>query len=126
MKQKGLKSTTARQTGRPSQKSLWSRLMVQMHVILMMLSLLKSALTLKGVAFTLSSQLQMYPTMYAQILRLIMRPTVVENSTYFPDRVVPMLPEALSNDLCSLRPREDRACMAFHLWIDDKGELQKT
>ncbi|MCI5061192.1 MAG: ribonuclease R [Alphaproteobacteria bacterium] len=47
------------------------------------------------------------------------------NSTYFPDRVVPMLPEALSNDLCSLRPHEDRACMAFHLWIDEQGNLTK-
>ncbi len=47
------------------------------------------------------------------------------NSTYFPDRVVPMLPEALSNDLCSLRPKEDRACMAFHLWIDEHGELKR-
>lgn len=47
------------------------------------------------------------------------------NSTYFPDRVVPMLPEALSNDLCSLRPHEDRACMAFHLWIDKDGQLKK-
>ena len=47
------------------------------------------------------------------------------NSTYFPDRVVPMLPEALSNDLCSLRPQEDRACMAFHLWIDKHGQLIK-
>ncbi len=47
------------------------------------------------------------------------------NSTYFPDRVVPMLPEALSNNLCSLRPNEDRACMAVHLWINDKGELIK-
>jgi ribonuclease R len=36
-----------------------------------------------------------------------------------------MLPEALSNDLCSLRPNEDRACMAFHLWIDHHGELVK-
>lgn len=45
------------------------------------------------------------------------------NSTYFPDRVVPMLPEALSNDLCSLRPKENRACMAFHLWIDTSGGL---
>ncbi|PCI00771.1 MAG: ribonuclease R [Alphaproteobacteria bacterium] len=47
------------------------------------------------------------------------------NSTYFPDRVVPMLPERLSNDLCSLRPKETRACMGFHLWIDERGELQK-
>jgi ribonuclease R len=46
------------------------------------------------------------------------------NSTYFPDRVVPMLPEALSNDLCSLRPKENRACMAFHLWIDGEGALK--
>lgn len=45
------------------------------------------------------------------------------NSTYFPDRVVPMLPEALSNDLCSLVPDEDRACLAAHLWIDPKGKL---
>ncbi|MCC6597587.1 MAG: ribonuclease R [Alphaproteobacteria bacterium] len=47
------------------------------------------------------------------------------NSTYFPDRVVPMLPEALSNDLCSLRPHEPRACMVAHLWIDMQGQLQK-
>lgn len=45
------------------------------------------------------------------------------NSTYFPDRVVPMLPEVLSNDLCSLRPKEDRACMGFHLWVDAQGQL---
>lgn len=45
------------------------------------------------------------------------------NSTYFPDRVIPMLPEALSNDLCSLRPKENRACMAMHMWIDANGKL---
>jgi ribonuclease R len=45
------------------------------------------------------------------------------NSTYFPDRVVPMLPEKLSNDLCSLRPHEPRACMGFHLYINAKGQL---
>jgi len=47
------------------------------------------------------------------------------NSTYFPDRVLPMLPEKLSNDLCSLRPKENRACLAVHMWIDDMGRLQK-
>lgn len=47
------------------------------------------------------------------------------NSVYFPDRVVPMLPEALSNDLCSLRPDEDRACIAAHLWIDGAGDLRR-
>ena len=47
------------------------------------------------------------------------------NSVYFPDRVVPMLPEALSNGLCSLRPDEDRACMAVDLWIGKDGKLRK-
>jgi len=45
------------------------------------------------------------------------------NSVYFPDRVVPMLPEALSNDICSLKPQEDRACLAVHLWINQHGRL---
>jgi ribonuclease R len=43
------------------------------------------------------------------------------NSVYFPDRVVPMLPEQLSNDLCSLRPHEERACVAVHIWVDRDG-----
>jgi len=45
------------------------------------------------------------------------------NSVYFPDRVVPMLPEALSNELCSLKPGVDRACMAVELRIDADGRL---
>jgi ribonuclease R len=44
------------------------------------------------------------------------------NSVYLPDVVVPMLPEALSNGLCSLKPGEDRACLAAHLWIDASGK----
>ncbi len=47
------------------------------------------------------------------------------NSVYFPDRVVPMLPEALSNDLCSLRPHEDRAALAAHIWMDGEGRIQR-
>lgn len=47
------------------------------------------------------------------------------NSVYMPDRVVPMLPEKLSNDLCSLRPNEDRAVLAAHLWIDKGGNLTR-
>jgi ribonuclease R len=43
------------------------------------------------------------------------------NSCYFPDRVVPMLPEALSAGLCSLQPGQDRACMAVHMWFDKDG-----
>jgi ribonuclease R len=47
------------------------------------------------------------------------------NSVYFPDRVVPMLPEALSNGWCSLKPHEERGCMAVHIWIDAKGEKRR-
>jgi len=47
------------------------------------------------------------------------------NSAYFPDRVVPMLPEALSNELCSLKPEVERACLAVHLWIDADGNLTR-
>jgi ribonuclease R len=43
------------------------------------------------------------------------------NSVYFPDRVVPMLPEELSNGLCSLKPSEDRGCLAVRMVIDAEG-----
>jgi ribonuclease R len=43
------------------------------------------------------------------------------NSVYFPDRVVPMLPERISNDLCSLRPNEDRAALAVRMAIGADG-----
>jgi ribonuclease R len=43
------------------------------------------------------------------------------NSVYFPDRVVPMLPEALSTDLCSLREGEDRAALAVRMHFDAQG-----
>jgi ribonuclease R len=43
------------------------------------------------------------------------------NSVYFPDRVVPMLPEALSNGWCSLRPQEDRACLFAEMRIGSDG-----
>jgi ribonuclease R len=46
------------------------------------------------------------------------------NSVYFPDMVVPMLPERLSNDLCSLRPLEDRPVMACHMTIAPNGKLK--
>ena len=43
------------------------------------------------------------------------------NSVYFPDRVVPMLPERISNDLCSLRANEDRAALAVRMIIGRDG-----
>jgi ribonuclease R len=46
------------------------------------------------------------------------------NSVYFPDRVVPMLPEILSADICSLKEQEDRAALACHLRIGKDGTLK--
>ena len=43
------------------------------------------------------------------------------NSVYFPDRVVPMLPEELSADLCSLVEDKPRACLAVEMWFDAEG-----
>jgi ribonuclease R len=43
------------------------------------------------------------------------------NSVYFPDRVVPMLPERISNDLCSLRPHEDRPALAVRIVVGADG-----
>ena len=43
------------------------------------------------------------------------------NSVYFPDRVVPMLPEALSNGWCSLKPREERGCLFVEMRFDLSG-----
>ena len=45
------------------------------------------------------------------------------NSVYFPDRVVPMLPEVLSADVCSLKEGEDRAALACHLQVSKAGAL---
>ncbi len=45
------------------------------------------------------------------------------NSVYFPDRVVPMLPELLSADVCSLKQDVDRAAMACHIRIDKDGKV---
>jgi len=46
------------------------------------------------------------------------------NSVYFPDRVVPMLPEELSADICSLKAGEDRAALACHLKVGPDGSLK--
>ena len=45
-------------------------------------------------------------------------------SVYFPRRVIPMLPEALSNELCSLKPDVDRLCMACDMRIDARGTIK--
>jgi ribonuclease R len=47
------------------------------------------------------------------------------NSVYFPDRVVPMLPERISNDLCSLKEDEPRGCLAVRMVFDKDGRKLK-
>ena len=46
------------------------------------------------------------------------------NSVYFPNLVVPMLPEELSNNLCSLKPNVDRACLTVEIILDNNGIKQ--
>ncbi|WP_414655829.1 ribonuclease R [Frateuria sp.] len=47
-------------------------------------------------------------------------------STYFPGFVVPMLPETLSNGICSLNPKVERLCMVCDMVVDDDGEVVKS
>jgi len=47
-------------------------------------------------------------------------------SVYFPNRVIPMLPEALSNGLCSLVPDEDRLCLCCELRVSDAGRITRS
>src|SRR5579859_2965031 len=48
------------------------------------------------------------------------------NSVYFPDRVIPMLPEVLSNGLCSINPQVDRLCLACEMHVDRDGEVSRA
>ena len=47
------------------------------------------------------------------------------NSTYFPDRVVPMLPFELSNGVCSLNPNEPRGVLVCEVWLDNEGRKKR-
>ena len=48
------------------------------------------------------------------------------NSVYFPCKVVPMLPEALSNGICSLNPKVDRLCMVADMAISSEGKITRS
>ena len=48
------------------------------------------------------------------------------NSVYFPDRAIPMLPEALSNGLCSLNPEVDRLCMVCEMTLNPEGRIIRS
>ena len=48
------------------------------------------------------------------------------NSVYFPDRAIPMLPEALSNGLCSLKPDVDRLCLICEMTLNGEGRLIRS
>ncbi|MEN8106389.1 MAG: ribonuclease R [Pseudomonadota bacterium] len=48
------------------------------------------------------------------------------NSVYFPERVIPMLPEVLSNGLCSLNPEVDRLCMVCEMQFDAAGKMTRS
>ncbi|MGD8207583.1 MAG: ribonuclease R, partial [Thiohalocapsa sp.] len=48
------------------------------------------------------------------------------NSVYFPDQVIPMLPEVLSNGLCSINPSVDRLCMACELYVNRDGKVTRS
>jgi ribonuclease R len=48
------------------------------------------------------------------------------NSVYFPENVVPMLPEVLSNGICSLKPEVDRLCMIMEMAITPDGHIQRS
>jgi ribonuclease R len=47
-------------------------------------------------------------------------------SVYFPERVIPMLPEILSNGLCSLNPEVDRLCMVCELYLNEQGQVTRS
>ncbi|TQV67275.1 ribonuclease R [Exilibacterium tricleocarpae] len=61
---------------------------------------------------------------YVQVNSALDREAQVRgNSVYFPDHVIPMLPEALSNGLCSLNPDVDRLCMVCEMTISKSGRI---
>ena len=64
---------------------------------------------------------------YVQVGSALDKEAIVRGtSVYFPDRVVPMLPEVLSNGLCSLNPKVDRLCMVCEMQVSKSGKVTKS
>ena len=69
----------------------------------------------------------------ADVARFVKQGSVIDleaaergTSVYFTQKVVPMLPEVISNDLCSLRPNEDRFCLVCKTIVDKNGKLKNS
>jgi len=69
----------------------------------------------------------------ADVARFVKQGSVIDleaaergTSVYFTQRVVPMLPEIISNDLCSLKPNEDRFCLVCKTVVDKNGTLKDS
>ena len=93
--------------------------MAKMHVILMMLYIAKKAVKAGNFGWRVAD------VSYYVRLRSALDTEAYNrgNSVYFPNRVVPMLPEILSNGLCSLNPQVDRLCMVCEMHVSAKGKL---
>ena len=64
---------------------------------------------------------------YVQVGSALDKEAIVRGtSVYFPDRVVPMLPEVLSNGLCSLKPKVDRLCLVCEMHVSRTGNVSRA